>query len=243
MNRIVIVMVVLVATFEVQLASYGQSAPDVELARVYKEYLSLKGKPDVARLVELDQELRRLIPYWSWEGEPASSQNYRPEYQAIGVSRAMFEWDSLVYSGKLLFEAHRLDPRSRRSYTLYSTVFGAAGEAGNSFPSAVAAGAYLQEFPTGPFALYAHLAEANFFADLFKVIQAEEAGEYRSYKYDCFKTYITKGPLPPQRTKAQGIAVEHYLTLTRLRPDIKVFAEWLSDMQKGQSQGWHYCAD
>lgn len=243
MNRIVVVFVIVVATFGTRLASYGQTEPDTELARIFSEYSSFGGQPDIGRLVQLDQELRRLIPYWSWEGAPASSRYYRPEYQAIGVGPAMFESDSLVYSGKLLLEAHRLDARSRRSYTLYSTVFGAEGEAGNSLPSPVAARAYLQEFPSGPFALHAHLAAANFFADLFKVLQAEETGESRGYKYECFKSYIAKAPLPSQRAKAQAQAVEHYLALTRLRPDVKVFAEWLSDMQKGQSQGWHYCAD
>jgi hypothetical protein len=243
MNRVIVIFIAVLAISGARLASYGQTSPDAELARIYNEYSSFRGELDVGRLVQLDQELRRLLPYWSWEGVPASSQNYRPDYEAIGVGRAMFEPGSLVYSGKLLLEAHRKDPRSRRSYTLYSTVFGVEGEAGNSLPSPVVALAYLQEFPNGPFALYAHLATANFFADLFKVIQAEEAGKPRDYKYECFKTYIAKGPLPPQRSRAQAQAVEHYLALTRLRPEVKVFSEWLADMQKGQNQGWRRCAD
>jgi hypothetical protein len=78
---------------------------------------------------------------------------------------------------------------------------------------------------------------------LFKVIRAEEAGEDRDYKYECFKDYIENGPLQRQRADAQAQSAEHYLALTRLKPEVKIFAEWLAEMRSGQSNGWHYCAD
>jgi hypothetical protein len=153
----------------------------------------------------------------------------------------LFEPDSLSYSGKLLLEAHQRDPKIQRSYTLYSTVFGEEEEAG--MPSPAAAKAYLQEFPSGPFAFQAHLAIANFYSDLIQVIQEEEAGVPRDYKYDCYQKYIVKGPLPPQRTDAQAQAVEHYLAVTRLMPKVEELAEWLVEIRTGKIGGWHYCAD
>ena len=243
MKRIATTFVLALAAVGASLASGGQPAPDAELGRIYREYSAVGGRLEVARLVQLDQELRRLLPQWPWEGASAPSTGYRLDYQAIGVSPAPFEPGDLAYSGKLLLEAHRRNPRSHRSYTLYSTVFGAAGESSTSVPSPAAAQAYLREFPSGPFALYAHLAAANFFADLLKVIQAEEASEPRSYKYDCFKAHIAHGPLPVQRTRAQKQAIEHYVALTQLRPDVSVFTAWLSDLRNGRNEGWHYCAD
>jgi hypothetical protein len=243
MKRVLVFFVLVLGVFGDRLASQPGGPRDADLERIYQEYSSSRRRPDVSRLVLLDDQLRRLIPYWSWEGSPASSKNYRPEYSAIGVRPTLFEPDSLSYSGKLLLEAHHRDPKSHRSYTLYATVFGAEGEDGNALPLPTAAKAYLYEFPKGPFAVSAHLAAANFYADLFKVIRAEERREARDYKYECFKKFIAKGPLQPQRIDAQAQAVEHYLALTRLMPKVQTFAEWLADMRNGQSEGWHYCAD
>jgi hypothetical protein len=241
MKRVLIVLVVVLGVFGNLHSSESQEALDTALQRIYKEYLSFGGKPDVGRLVLLDQELRRLLPRWVWEGPPALSKNYRPEYKTIGVTPTVFDPDSLSYSGKLIVEAHERDPKIQRSYTLYSTVFDEEEDGG--MPSPAAAKAYLQEFPSGPFAFQAHLAIANFYSDLFQVIQEEEAGMPRDYKYDCYQTYIVKGPLPPQRTDAQAQAVEHYLAATRLMPKVEELAEWLAEMRIGKINGWHYCED
>ena len=240
MKRRLSVLFVVLAVFGNLLSSESQGAIDAALERIYKEYSSFRGQPDVTRLVLLDQELRRLLPVWSWEGPPALSKNYRSEYKTIGVTPALFEPTLLSYSGKLLLEAHQRDPKIQRSYTLYSTVFGKDEEGG--MPSTAAAKAYLQEFPSGPFAFQAHLAIANFYSDLFQVIREEEAGGPREYKYDCYQKYL-KGPLPPQRTDAQAQAVEHYLAVTRLMPKVKELAGWLAEMRTGKINGWHYCGD
>lgn len=241
MKRELSVLIVVLVVFGNLLSSESQGAIDAALERVYKEYSSFRGQPDVTRLVLLDQELRRLLPIWSWEGPPALSKNYRSEYTAIGVAPTLFEPTLLSYSGKLLLEAHQRDPKIQRSYTLYSTVFGKEEEAG--MPSTAAAKAYLQEFPSGPFAFQAHLAIANFYSDLFQVIRDEEAGVPRDYKYDCYEKYLIKGPLPPQRTDAQAQAVEHYLAVTRLMPEVKELAGWLAEIRTGKINGCHYCGD
>jgi hypothetical protein len=241
MKRLLIVLVLALVVAGSLLSSVSQGALGRALERIYKEYSSSRGQLNVSRLVLLDQELRRLLPLWTWEGPPALSKNYRSEYETIGVTPMLFEPDSLAYSGKLLLEAHKRDPKIRRSYTLYSTVFGEEEEGG--MPSPQAAKAYLQEFPSGPFAFRAHLALANFYSDLFQVIREEEAGVARDYKYDCYQKYIVKGPLVPQRTDTQAQAVEHYLAVTRLMPKVKELAEWLAEMRTGKINGWHYCAD
>src|SRR3954467_2093275 len=107
MKRVLIVLVVVLQVFGSRLFSEPQGALDTALERIYKEYSSFQGQPDVGRLVLLDQELRRLF-------EPAS----------------------LSYSGKLLFEAHQRDQKIRRSYTLYSTVFREEEEGGMPSPAA-----------------------------------------------------------------------------------------------------------
>jgi len=241
MNRVLIVPVVVFAVCGNLRSSESQGTVDTTLQRIYKEYSSFRGQPNVGRLVLLDQELRRLFPSWSWDGPPALNKNFRPEYEAIGVTPMLFEPNFLSYSGKLLLEAHQRDPNSQRSYTLYSSVFGKEEEHG--MPSPTAAKAYLREFPTGPFAFQAHLAVANFYSDLFQVIQQEEAGVARDYKYDCYQKYLVKGPLPPQRTDAQAQAVDHYIAAIRFMPKVKLLEAWLADIRTGKVIGWHYCAD
>jgi hypothetical protein len=222
---------------------FSQELVAVALDRIYQEYDAQAKRPDAARLVLLDQELRRLVPHWSWDGAFASSKGFRPIYESIGVTPALFEPELLSYSGKLLLEAHRRDPKVRRSRTLYATVFGEDGEAANALPSLDAGRAYLREFPTGPFAVHVHLALANFYADLFKVVQRELAGEPRDYKYDCFRAHLNGSSLITQRRLAQEESVRHLVVLVRIRPEVRMFAEWLANMQSGRSEGWHYCAD
>lgn len=94
----------------------------------------------------------------------------------------------LAIRGKLLREAHRLDPKAYRSYTLYSTVFSAEGEAGDEIPSPTAAEAYLKEFPSGPFVVQTHLALAHFYADLFTV--PTETASFTWRRASCGETPI-----------------------------------------------------
>ena len=225
----------------VSLAASDQESFASSLDRIRREYVAAREKADVRTLVDLDHQLRRLIPYWTWEGAPAPTPASRND-EDIGVRPLLFEPGRLSYSGKLLVEAHRLDAASYRSYTLYSTVF-EGDEAANSLPAPRAAEAYLREFPAGQFALHAHLALAHFYADLFKVLRDEENGRTRDYKYDCFKEHIETGPLPEQRARAQSLAVRHYVDVVRLLPHVDHLVRELSEMRRGESEGWHYCAD
>ena len=247
MNRLMNVSIAIILVS--MLTSEGLAAQDalaVAVERIHRDYSSQQGKPDVGRLVLLDQELRDLIPYYQWQGRPwASASSFKPEHESIGVSPALFEPDFLTYSGKLLVEAHAVDPNSPfRSYTLYSTVFGTEGETSNGVPSPEAAEAYAREFPAGPFIIYAYAALAHFYDDLYKAIRLEETGERIDYKYDCFKAYVKAEPLPEQRSAAQESGIRYYEQLLRLLPQNEYETKYLADLRAGNNpRRWFFCGD
>jgi hypothetical protein len=223
----------------------AQDTLAVALDRIYREYSSQQARPEVGRLVLLDQELRDLIPYYDWQGRPtAKASSSRPEYEDMGVSPAMFEPEFLTYSGKLLLEAHAIDPNSAfRSHTLYSTVFGPEGEVSSGVPSPEAAEAYVREFPAGPFSVHAYLALAHFYDDLYKVIRREEAGRRIDYKYDCYKAYLTQDDLSQQARIAQELGIRYYEQLLRRLPRNEDEARRLANLRTGKEGAWFYCSD
>jgi len=223
--------------------SYSQDAMGEALQRIYNEYSSQQSRPDISRLVVLDQQLRDLVPYHAWQGRPwLEARYYRPEYESMGVSTALFEPDFLTYSGKLLAEAHARDPNSAyRSYTLYSTVFGDVGEPANGAPSPTAAEAYLREFPAGPFGVHAAMALAHFYHELFQVIQAAAQG--MDYKNHCYGKYLDATPLPEQQKRAQETAIRYYERLLELLPQNDSEKQHLADLRRGSSYYGFYCGD
>lgn len=76
--------VALTVTLTAPLA-FAQDGVSVSLNRIHREYLALRSRPDVGRLVLLDQQLRRLLPYWSGVGSPIGSSAFEPEYEQLGV--------------------------------------------------------------------------------------------------------------------------------------------------------------
>ena len=221
----------------------AQDSIETALDRIHREYSA--ATQDVARLVLLDQELRELIPYYAWKERPWLPATYlRPDYDNIGIFPGLFERDVLTYSGKLLAEAHAHNPNSPfRNYTLYSTIFGKAGETSNGVPSPDAAEAYVREFPQGPFIVDVHLVVAHFYDDLFKVITLEEAGQRIGYKFDCYDTYLKAQPLAEQRQRARESAIRHYERLVDLLPRNADQARYLADLRQERSHGWFYCGD
>jgi hypothetical protein len=214
------------------------------LEQIYGEYFSDRDRPDVARLVRLDQQLRELFPHYFWERRPpVEAKYYKHEYESIGVSQALFDSDFLEYSGKLLREAHTLDPHSTyRSYTLYSTIF-EQGEK-NSVPSPDAAQAYVREYPSGPFIVHVYVALAHFYDDLYKVIKLEEAGQRIDYKYDCYKAYLSAEPLAEQRLAAQDAGIRNYERLLDLLRENDDEARYLAELRSGDNLWrWFYCGD
>jgi hypothetical protein len=145
---------------------------------------------------------------------------------------------SLWYSGKLLADAHRMNPHSPlRSHTLFSTV-----EPDHGFgvmPDVGAARRYAKEFPRGPFIEETLLVLADFNKDLYMVLR----DDLRDFKYDCFKPYTDRSPRPAQARRAQSRAVSYYEKALRLNPANARAKEFLEEVKKGTIQGWSFCAD
>ena len=222
-----------------------QDATALTLGRVYQDYQALKAAPAVAGLVRLDRQLRDLMPGYTWGDRHFLSAAYLdPRYKDLGVAPGLFDRDHLEYSGKLLAEAHALNPRSPlRSHTLYSTIFSPEGESSNKVPSRDRAEEYAREFPAGPFVVEALTVAARFYDDLFKVIKLEETGGRIGYKYECFVPYLTARPLAEQRRAAQEAGVRTYERLIALRPTIHEIRDAQSALRKGTTIAWHSCAD
>jgi hypothetical protein len=229
----------------VSVAGFGQDRTATTLARIHKEYVALKTAPTVADLVRLDRQLRDLMPGYAWgEWRFISAAYLDPRYKELGVAPLMFDGDHLGYSGKLLAEAHAVNPRSPlRSHTLYSQIFSPDGESSNNVPSRDRAEEYVREFPAGAFVVEALTVLAHFYDDLFKVITLEETGRRVGYKYDCFVPYLTSQPLAVQRRAAQEAGVRAYERLIALRPEIPAIKNELSALRNGTTMPWHSCAD
>ena len=231
------------------LASVVQTTPfeqDLvnELDRIQHEYSIRREKSEVARLVLWDQQLRELIPSHEWQSRPrASSRVFRKEYEQLGIGLTLFDSDSLSYSGKLLLEAHRSDPRSLRAYTLYSAVFGEMGESSNDAPDPSAAKRYLKEFPRGPFAISANVALAYFYDDFSQFIGEEMKSGHADVTHECFRPHLDKTPLMRQRQRAQQSGVLYYEQLTRLLPQSRIMRTALARLRAGRNDGWHFCGD
>ncbi|MEQ1574197.1 MAG: hypothetical protein ABL993_08125 [Vicinamibacterales bacterium] len=217
----------------------GQSQFAIPFARIYQEYQTNRRSPSVERLVMLDQELRRLLP----PGGPfASADDLRAGYEEIGLEPTLFEPDTVIYSGKLLAEAHKRDPSSPfRRYTLYATV----SPEFNGLPSPSAGRQYLKEFPEGPFAADTNGALADFLNDLFKVIKrlVEGAPDAKDYKYDCYSEFLSKAPLAEQMSGVQRSGLYYYRRVLALQPDSPNVREAMRNLERGVNGGWYYCPD
>ena len=228
---------------------YAQDVVDATLARLYSQYLRARVDHDIARLVEIDRELRKIFPghvpdgYVAPNGRGYIEAKYlRPGYEALGLSGAVFEPDVLTYSGMVLSEAHRINPRSAyRRYTIYATVFSVGRD--SDFPDFAAARAYLREFPRGPFAADAYLELAYFRDDLFKVLRGMLANDVPDYKQDCFAPYLTKQPYRNQLRAAQASGVANYKRALALRPMDQRARQGLAELSNGTTDGWAYCPD
>jgi hypothetical protein len=210
----------------------GQALP-----HLYREYEGFEKRPTIERLVALDAEIRQLF-------------DSRPEYYPCGDDTKLWEdkyaklgveldyWSLLAYSGKLLADAHRMNPKSEsRRYTLFSTVEPEHGL--GVMPNVKAAYSYAREFPDGPFREATLLLIADFHKDLYMVLR----DDLRDYKYDCFKPYIDGSSQVTQARRARATAVSYYEKVIRANPTNARAKEHLEEVKKGTIRGWSFCAD
>ncbi len=216
-----------------------QSRMNDVLPKAYREFKRSEAAPTVEELVAVDAHLRQLFrerpDYYPCEDE----EHYRPEYADMGVHLGY--WNNVVYSGKLLVDAHQLDPESgRRESTLFSTVMNVRPAHGlGEMPDIAAAFRYVEEFPDGSFAEDASVIIADFHKDLFMVLRANR----RDYKYDCFKPYINRTPYSGQMKRAKKIAVSHYERVLAIEPSNARARKSLDEINDGTINSWSFCAD
>jgi hypothetical protein len=210
------------------------------LTAAYHRYQMEKSPKSLKLLVELDRDLRTLMKQRP-EYRPckADIDIYDPKWKAIDVHLGYGE--DFVYTGNLLYRAHQRLPHSPlRPHTLYSTIMGVTeSHQLGLMPNIKAAFQYAKEFPRGPFIEETHWIIAGFYKDLFMVLR----DMLQDYKYDCYKPYIDKSPLPKQAQRAQAKAIASYRTILKINPANAEAAKLLSEVQRGTVKAWSFCAD
>jgi hypothetical protein len=207
------------------------------LQHAHQQYAAAHAAPDVASLARIDGDLRAVMAIRPF----VRATELRPGYDELGLAPAVFDVDLLHYSGKVLREAHAIDPHSSaRPFTLFSTIF-PKGEAYVDVPNVAAAVAYLREFPEGPFAADVHFVLGDFHDDLYKAVRAGDA--LIDYKRACFGRFVSSAPAEAQFDAAQRVGVSHYRRGLALRPRDTRARKAMRALETGTTNGWHFCAD
>lgn len=215
------------------------------LESLYAEYTNIAAAPDVARLVAFDTKLRDFLKPLHEVGNNGmyfrdDNRFWRDEYAEMGLY--VGHWTEMItYNGKLLAEAHRINPRSPyRELTLYST-FSNDDEYG-SIPDTVAALRYIKEFPEGIFTENAMLVLADFHKDLYMVLRNELAGQERDYKFECYKSFIRGKSTVEQKANARTTAMVYYRKALALNPGNTNAREMLAKVKAETVEAWSYCS-
>ena len=237
MSRGVALIVGVAVTCAASVVAQRSASVDARLRRAHEQYVDARADRDAARLATIDGDLRAVLairPYVRFGV-------FREGYEVLGLQRMVFEGELLAYDGKVLREAHAIEPdSSARPFTLFSTVF-PKGEAYVDVPDVAAARTYLREFPEGPFAGDVHLVLAHFYDDLYKAIRAGES--LVDYKRACFGRFVTAAPVETQLAAARRAGLAHYRRGVALRPRDERARQAMLALDTGTTNGWHFCAD
>lgn len=210
------------------------------LPQLYSEYTAIEKSRTVGKLVVLDEKVRQFInsrPEDCFCGDDA--KHWDAKYAKLGLHLGYH--GLLGYSGVLLVEAHRINPKSEyREYTLFSTIMGVRSYHGlGEMPNIKAASRYAREFADGPFAEETLSILADFHKDLFMVLR----DDLRDYKYDCFKSYIDESPYLKQMNRAKGRAMSYYEKVIAINPSNTRAKDFLSQIDNAKIESWSFCAD
>ena len=231
----------------VLLPAYAASPSyEARMEQMLREYRQIQAAPDVGKLVRIDDKMRDLIE--EMQSEHRQSLGWDSKYAVIGVDQGD---GLLVYSGKLLAEAHRLNPNSPyRDRTLCSKIIDHGGY--GAMPDLKTLNVYLKEFPEGYCARDAQRNLATFFSDLHAVLVELQDPKYeKDYKYECFAPYINKLPYKQQEQRARTSAIAHFkkvLASKKLRRSVYWSDEYVREKLNGltngeEFHGWFWCAD
>ena len=210
------------------------------LTVVFNDYQRAGTPRTIATLVDVDARIRAILrarPSYRPCGDDLKV--YDPRWQAMDVH--MGYWNDLRYTGRLLVDAHRIDPKSPlRRHTLFATVFGVKPAHGMGvMPDVAAAVAYTTQFPDGPFSRDTYQALADFHKDLFMVLRDGR----KDYKFECFAKYITSEPHTVQQTRARRVALEYYARVLSLSPGDPGVRKVVDELTRGTITAWSFCAD
>ncbi len=231
----------------VLLSAYAETPGyEARLEQMLREYQQIQAAPDVGQLVWLDEKVRDLIE--DMQHKNGQSVKWGSKYEVIGVGQG----DGLLfYSGKLLVEAHRLDPNSPyRERTLCSKIIDHAGW--GAMPDLKTINVYLKEFPKGYCARDAQRNLATFYSDLYQVLVELQDQKYeKDYKYECFAPYINKQSYTQQAQHAKRLSISHFklaLASKKLRRTVywsdEDMREEINGLMSGEGpDGWFWCAD
>jgi hypothetical protein len=219
---------------------------------IVREYRAVSPPKDIESLVRLDLKLRHhLEEPFRKSSKGFNGSWWKASWSEIGVTVGHYS-DQLQYSGKLLIEAHRIDPASPfRRFTLFSTILGEGTSHGlGEMPDVRAALEYLKEFPEGPFVDQTLIILGFFYDDLFKVCRGLQRNDLPEYKLNCFSKYVRKTDVDGQAREAQRLAIRYYsqaLDLNReSRSDwfeTQMIKRYKRDVETDKAEGWHFCAD
>jgi len=230
------------------LISSLSSAADIienNLDKLYSEYKEPLTNPNITNLVHLDTNIRKFIsqlPKYRGKNVWSDTKYWKKKYSDLGLSIGHYS-DRFGYSGKFLFQAHKIDPNSKnREYTLYSEVITETSHGLGQMPNIKSAYQYTKEFPNGPFISKVLLIIANFHKDLFMVIRNNDNRKI-NYKFDCFKPYIEKAPHSEQMKRNKKIAITYYLKVLKINSENSRAKRFIEELKDGTVNGWSFCAD
>ncbi|MEJ7578116.1 MAG: hypothetical protein WKF74_14065 [Pyrinomonadaceae bacterium] len=209
------------------------------LAQFDGQYSEIEKRPSIEKLVMLDGKIRRFFnsrPEFYPCGDELEFRDGK--YKRLGIQMGYDEL--LVYTGKLLVDAHQMDPDSKfRSYTLFSTMDIESASGLGEMPNIRAAYKYEKEFPDGPFIEETLSIIAEFNKDLYMVLR----DDLDDYKYDCFRPYINGSPRLTQMSQPQRKAMSYYAKVLTINPTNARARESLEEVNNDTIKSWSFCAD
>jgi hypothetical protein len=221
---------------------------DIKLQAIYAEYEQLGTPPDIATLVRLDKELRKLVPIVA-ENERSNGGriHFREEFTVLGLEAN--HWSGyLEYNGAPLKRAHELDPNSpHRSSTLFSSI--EIDYTRSGLPGIDNAHRYILEFPDGPFIVEVNEILATFYDDLYKLLRGKVKDEDTGFEMDfesCYAVYFTALPFEMQMVQAQALADQFYgEALAKLdsdSPRSRKLTPQREALRNGTTKVWYWCS-
>jgi hypothetical protein len=223
---------------------YTELKDAIEL--IYAEYTALTMKQDDAeKLVFLDRELKKrvveVVEYYPFQ---LSQKFWDKKYEKIGLFVGHYS-DQLDYSGKLMVEAHKVNPNSRyREQAFYAAIFGEMNGSGNwdnGQPDIKQLYSYLQEFPNSVNAPNVYRNLAYFYHGLYKYLRYKPGPDDDPYKAkeECYKSYVSERPMETQLLDAQKTGGDFYKKLIALTPQGRsrdYYMGELAALEKGENE-------